>query len=228
MTETMTFKEINKIDVSDHVEQKMNLSYLSWAWAHQEMMKIDDQAEITIHEYPDTDLLNQLASNGVQITKDIIDSTKINYRKDSAGAYVSVSVKLNGKTQREYLPVMDFKNKAMVQPSAMDINKAHKRCFVKALALHGLGLYIYAGEDLPEADSATPEQVKALKDKLSEMKKLLESNEDIEKISTWFFGKLGTNKVENATENNAKQVIGLLDRMIEKQKKEKEPTTLDV
>ena len=77
-------------------------------------------------------------------------------------------------------------------------------------------------------EKVSPEQVNALKDKLSEMKKLLETNEDIEKISTWFFGKLGTNKIENATENNAKQVIILLDRMIEKQKKEKEPTTLDV
>ena len=148
----MTFKEINKIDVNEHKEQKMGLSYLSWAWAHQEMKLIDENATIKIHEFADPDVLISLAQNGVQITKEIIDSTKINYRKDKAGAYVTVSVTLNDKTETETLAVMDFKNKAVVNPDSTQINKAHKRCFVKALALHGLGLYIYAGEDLPEED----------------------------------------------------------------------------
>ncbi len=93
-----------------------------------------------------------MAQSGTQITKEIIDATKINYRKDKAGAYVTVSVTLNGKTETETLAVMDFKNKAVTAPDSTQINKAHKRCFVKALALHGLGLYIYAGEDLPEED----------------------------------------------------------------------------
>ena len=148
----MTFKAINKIDVNEHKEQKMGLSYLSWAWAHQEMKLIDENAEIKIHDFADPDILISLAQNGVQITKEIIDATKINYRKDKAGAYVTVSVTLNGRTETETLAVMDFKNKAVVNPDSTQINKAHKRCFVKALALHGLGLYIYAGEDLPEED----------------------------------------------------------------------------
>lgn len=148
----MTFKEINKIDVNEHKEQKMGLSYLSWAWAHQEMKLIDENAEIKIHEFADPDVLISLAQSGTQITKEIIDATKINYRKDKAGAYVTVSVTLNEKTETETLAVMDFKNKSVVNPDSMQINKAHKRCFVKALALHGLGLYIYAGEDLPEED----------------------------------------------------------------------------
>lgn len=147
----MTFKEINQIDVSEHTEQKMNLTYLSWAWAHAEMKKIDENAKIVIHEFPDTDVLVDLASKGVAITPELAEALKINYKKDKAGAYVKVSVTLNERTETEYLPVMDFKNKAMTNPDAMAINKAHKRCFVKALALHGLGLYIYAGEDLPEA-----------------------------------------------------------------------------
>ena len=147
-----SFVEINKIDVSEHVEQKMNLSYLSWAWAHQEMKKIDENAEIKIHEFPDTDALIELASKGVAITPELAESITANYKKDKAGAYVKVSVTLNGRTETEYLPVMDFKNKSMVNPTSMDVNKAHKRCFVKALALHGLGLYIYAGEDLPERE----------------------------------------------------------------------------
>ena len=151
MSKKMTFKEVNQIDVSEHTEQKMNLTYLSWAWAHAEMKKIDENAKIVIHEFPDTDVLVDLASKGVAITPELAETLKINYKKDKAGAYVKVSVTLNERTETEYLPVMDFKNKAMTNPDAMAINKAHKRCFVKALALHGLGLYIYAGEDLPEA-----------------------------------------------------------------------------
>ncbi|MDN6630965.1 MAG: DUF1071 domain-containing protein, partial [Staphylococcus equorum] len=145
MSKKIGFKEINQIDVSKHVEKKMNLSYLSWAWAHAEMKKIDENAEIKIHEFPDTDALVDLANKGVAITPELAETLKINYKKDKAGAYVKVSVTLNERTETEYLPVMDFKNKAMMNPDAMAINKAHKRCFVKALALHGLGLYIYAG-----------------------------------------------------------------------------------
>lgn len=161
----MTFKEINQIDVSEHTEQKMNLTYLSWAWAHAEMKKIDENAKIVVHEFPDADTLVDLASKGVAITPELAETLKINYKKDKAGAYVKVSVTLNERTETEYLPVMDFKNKAMTNPDAMAINKAHKRCFVKALALHGLGLYIYAGEDLPEA----PEVPKVTKEQADEI-----------------------------------------------------------
>ena len=175
MSKIIGFKEINQIDVSDNVQKKMNLSYLSWAWAHAEMKKIDEDAEITIHEFPDVEEIATLAQAGVEVTKDIADSLKINYKKDKAGAYVKVSVTLNGRTETEYLPVMDFKNKSMTNPSSMDVNKAHKRCFVKALALHGLGLYIYAGEDLPEqppAKKINDTQLKSLNiviDKIAEL-----------------------------------------------------------
>lgn len=152
MVGKMTFQEISKIDVNEHKEQKMGLSYLSWAWAHAEMKKIDENARVDIHEFADPDILIEVAKTGTPITKELIDSTLINYRKDKAGAYVTVSVILNGKTETESLPIMDLKNKPVVNPDSMQINKAHKRCFVKALALHGLGLYIYAGEDLPEED----------------------------------------------------------------------------
>lgn len=148
----MTFKEINKINLNEYKDKKMDLDYISWAWAHQQMKLIDENAEIKIHEFADPDVLISLAQSGTQITKEIIDATKINYRKDKAGAYVTVSVTLNDKTETETLAVMDFKNKSVVNPESTQINKAHKRCFVKALALHGLGLYIYAGEDLPEED----------------------------------------------------------------------------
>lgn len=152
MAEKMTYQDIKKIDVSDKIEKKMNLSYLSWAWAWDKMKEIDPEAKVETHKFIDTDLLNQVLQ--VQpLTPELIEALPlIDYKKDRGGATVTVSVTLNGRTETESLPVMDFKNKSIQNPNSMDINKAHKRCFVKALALHGLGLYIYAGEDLPEAE----------------------------------------------------------------------------
>lgn len=152
MAEEKIFEILNKKDVSDHIEKKMNLSYLSWTWAHQKMKEFDENAKITVHEFPDVDFLAAVASSGSQITPDIIEASKINYKKDKGGAYVKVSVTIKGRTETEFLPVMDFKNKSMSNPDSMSVNKSLKRCFVKALALHGLGLYIYAGEDLPEKE----------------------------------------------------------------------------
>ncbi|MDU5263043.1 MAG: DUF1071 domain-containing protein [Clostridium celatum] len=190
MTKKTTFEDIRKIDVSDHIEKKMGLSYLSWAWAWDEMKKINETASIQIHQYVDTELLSELASKQT-ITPELIETLPmIDYKKDKAGATVKVSVTLNGRTETESLPVMNFKNKAVVNPDAMEINKAHKRCFVKALALHGLGLYIYAGEDLPqepkekeptrqELDKEANQRIKALYERLKE----LDSSLDDESIT---------------------------------------------
>lgn len=231
----MTFKEINQIDVSEHTEQKMNLTYLSWAWAHAEMKKIDENAEITTHEFPDTDALINLAAKGVAITPELAETLKINYKKDKAGAYVKVSVTLNERTETEYLPVMDFKNKAMANPDAMAINKALKRCFVKALALHGLGLYIYAGEDIPEAEPVkriSSADVKEINSKANELAELSEGDTEKNKAKTvrWIRGQA---KVENFSDIPANLLDGLsnaLDRMIgtakEKQEDQSEQTSL--
>ena len=152
MAEKMTYQDIKKIDVSDKIEKKTDLSYLSWTWAWDEMKKIDQEASVEIHKFADADLILQLAQNQ-QLTPELIESLpKIDYKKDKSGPSVTVSVTLNGRTETETLPVMNYMNKSIQNPNSMDINKAHKRCFVKALALHGLGLYIYAGEDLPEAE----------------------------------------------------------------------------
>src|SRR5699024_12347276 len=98
MNKKIGFKEISQIDVSKNIEKKMNLSYRSWAWAHAEMKKIDENAEITIHEFPDTDALIELASKGVVITPELAKTITTNYKKDKAGTYVKVSVKLNERT----------------------------------------------------------------------------------------------------------------------------------
>ena len=232
----MTFKEINQIDVSEHTEQKMNLTYLSWAWAHKEMKNIDENAEIKIHEFADTDALIELASKGVEITPQLAETITANYKKDKAGAYVKVSVTLNERTETEYLPVMDFKNKAMTNPDAMAINKAHKRCFVKALALHGLGLYIYAGEDLPErpevkVEYITSDNVRDIQNKIEQIAELTEgdTNQNKEKLTTWSLGQAKVKEFGQIPKEHLQGLLTLLDRMIAKnqpKEDEQEQTSL--
>lgn len=119
----MDFKTLASIDVSKHIEKKAGLSYLSWAWAVDQLLRQDPQANWEFHEpmtFPGGTMM------------------------------VSVTVTAFGKPVNMHLPVMDHRNKAIPEPDAFAINKAMMRCLVKAIACHGLGLYIYAGEDLPQ------------------------------------------------------------------------------
>ncbi|MHA3065615.1 Sak single strand annealing protein [Lacticaseibacillus saniviri] len=142
--EQSQFEKLNALDVSDHISQiksdSMELSYLSWVWGWQEMKKIDPKAT---REYTTFD---EIGPNGA------ITGRKVPYLATAQGTLVECTVTINGISETESLPVMGFKNKAVMNPDMMQINKAKQRVFVKALALHGIGLYIYAGEDLPEAE----------------------------------------------------------------------------
>ena len=223
----MNFLEIYQIDVSKNVEKKMNLSYLSWSWAHAEMKKIDENAEIEIHEFPDTDALIELASNGVEITTDLAKTITTNYKKDKGGAYVKVSVTLNGRTETEFLPVMDFKNKSMVSPDSMSVNKAHKRCFVKALALHGLGLYIYAGEDLPEAPEVpkvTKKQADEIVAKIKEAASYMDRDDADVMLGRKLVGDNASNgnKVSDIDKINYNKAINYLDSLVANNKPKEE------
>lgn len=131
MTEKNYFTELNEIDVSSKVERKNNLSYLSWAWAWGEVKKKHPEANYIIYERPDG----------------------INYWDDGNTAWVKTGVIIKGIEHIEYLPIMDFRNKSIEvsELTSFDVNKAIQRSLTKAIARHGLGLYIYAGEDLPEA-----------------------------------------------------------------------------
>ena len=124
------FQTLNAINVNDKNEKKNGLTYLSWAWAWGEVKKIFPDATYTIYE-----------NNGGW-----------NYHTDGRTAWVKTGVTVNGIEHVEYLPVMDFKNKSIPveQITSFDVNKAIQRSLTKAVARHGLGLYIYAGEDLPE------------------------------------------------------------------------------
>jgi len=123
----MTIEMLLKKNVNDHVEKKNGLSYLSWAWAWAEALKADAKASYKIEMFGDKCFMD-------------INGT----------AMVFVTVTMFDKPMTCQLPVMDYRNKAILNPDAFAVNTAIMRCMTKALALHGLGLYLYSGEDVPE------------------------------------------------------------------------------
>lgn len=140
------FQTLSAIDVSGKTEKKSNLTYLSWAWAWGELKKLYPDANYTIYENEIDDLL----IHGEQAFP--IKRT-VNYFTDGRTAWVKVGVTVDGQEHIEMLPVMNNKNKSfdIVEVDSFAVNKAIQRALTKAIARHGLGLYIYAGEDLPEA-----------------------------------------------------------------------------
>jgi len=123
----MTIEMLLKKNVNDHVEKKNGLSYLSWAWAWAEALKADAKASYKIEMF----------------------NCKC-YMEINGTAMVFVTVTMFDKPMTCQLPVMDYRNKAIPNPDAFAVNTAIMRCMTKALALHGLGLYLYSGEDVPE------------------------------------------------------------------------------
>lgn len=139
-TAPSVFEVLSKIDCSEHTEKKNNLTYLSWAWAWHICKANFPDAFYTIYENPDNRP----------------------YFDDGRTAWVKTGVTINGLEHIEYLPVMDYQNKSIPvdRITSFDMNKAIQRSLTKAIARHGLGLYIYAGEDLPDAlDDAAREEV---------------------------------------------------------------------
>jgi len=134
-----------KLNVQDHVEKKNGLTYLSWAWAWAEALKADPTATFHVDTF-------QRA-----------DGTTIPYMDINGTAMVWVRTTLFSKEMTCMLPVMDHRNKPIQNPDAFQVNTAIMRCLTKCLAMHGLGLYIYAGEDLPEDDVPPPKPAKAEK-----------------------------------------------------------------
>jgi len=130
------FNVLNAINVNGKTEKKNGLTYLSWAWAWAEVKKLFPDATYTVYER-DTDY------------------GPVNYFTDGNTCWVKTGVTINGIEHIEELPVMDFKNKSipLTNVTSMDVNKAIQRSLTKACARHGLGLYIYAGEDLPEDET---------------------------------------------------------------------------
>ena len=123
----MSIEALLKKNVNEHVEKKNGLSYLSWAWAWAEALRADPTATYKVEMFGDKCFMD-------------INGT----------AMVFVTATMFGKPMTCQLPVMDYRNKAIPNPDAFAVNTAIMRCMTKALALHGLGMYLYSGEDLPE------------------------------------------------------------------------------
>lgn len=121
---TKTFKELRTINVNEHIEKKGNLSYLSWAWAVDYLLQEDPTATWGFHEPT--------------------------YFGETV--MVSCTVEAMGKSMYMHLPVMDNKNNAVKNPDSRKISDAMMRCLAKCIATFGIGLYVYAGEDVPHVE----------------------------------------------------------------------------
>ena len=136
------FERLNRINVSEHLEKKGDFSYLSWPFAVAQLRLADPAAAWEVRRF-----------DGLP------------YLKTETGYFVEVAVTVQGVTLSQIHPVLDGKNRPIFEPTAFDINTSIQRCLVKAIALHGLGLYVYAGEDLPDgeaSDAPTPPKVAPL------------------------------------------------------------------
>jgi len=142
------FETLNKINVNDKTEKKGNLTYLSWAWAWGEVKKAYPDATFTIYERE-------------------TEFGPVNYFTDGRTCWVKTGMTINGLEHIEELPVMDFSNKSLPLSAVTStaVNKAIQRSLTKAAARHGLGLYIYAGEDLPEEEASAVKEAKKAKAK---------------------------------------------------------------
>ena len=231
-----TFETLFHLDVNEHVEQKKTgkatLSYLSWAWAWAEVKKRYPEASYTIHKF----------ENNLPYVHD-----------EHTGYMVFTEVTIDGVTHEMWLPVMDGANNAMkskpytyevkeyknykptgnmiekkVEAATMfDVNKTIMRCLVKNLAMFGLGLYIYSGEDLPEPEPvklASEKDINQIKDALKTYAELTGhgNEEGIGKISAWGLGKLKVENYADVPEASVKPFMKILNGMIDKAKAKQE------
>ena len=198
------FEEIYSLNVNDKTEKKGQLTYLSWAWAWAEFKKKYPKATYTVDKF-----------DGTYCTGN-----------DKIGWMVRTEVYADELCYEMWLPVMDMRNNAILSPQMTDVNKAIMRCLTKNLAIFGLGLYIYAGEDLPE-DEDEP-QVKPIQNKPSTAPKTNDKAEVVkpltrgtllteygienpEKTAVWLEGKFGK-ELKNFTAEETKQAREILDK----------------
>jgi hypothetical protein len=179
-----TFNELMKVNVNDKTDKKGKFTYLSWAFAWGELKKVAPDAKVTVYH----DETNNKPYFGL----------------GDSGVLVKVGVEVDGTEHVSYLPCMDFKNKAIPESEvdAMDINKAIQRATVKAIGLHGLGLYIYAGEDLPEDSEDKPAAKKATKKVVKKADPKVEEEEAEPTAPTV------AQKAKNSFRNSAKKGLG--------------------
>ena len=137
------FNILNKIDVGDYIEKKGGYNYLSWSNAVTELLKVCPDSTWVIHEYLDKDGLVSP------------------YMRTESGCYVKITLTVNGIDRTQIMPVWDHRYKTIAKPDGGQVNTAIQRCLAKVISLHGLGLYIYNGEDLPEESKKEESKKKA-------------------------------------------------------------------
>ncbi len=137
------FAEMAGMDVTKYLEKKNGFSYMSWAHAVEQLKRKHPDAKINVKRFPEPE------TGGLLVP----------YIRTALGYFVEVEVIVNGVSVSEPFPVLDFRNKPIAKPTTFDINNSIQRAKVKAIAGHGLGLYVYAGEDLPvDSDDKGPNQ----------------------------------------------------------------------
>lgn len=187
------FKDLFSYNANEYKEKKGKFDYISWA----------DAVSIVLSKYPDTTWEIHEFDEGSP------------YKQTDAGAFVKVSVTIQGLTRTEILAVMDNYNRAIPEPTATDINNSIKRCLVKCFALFGLGLYIYQGESLPFQDPPSHKQFKEL-----------ETKNDLAKKSGAITQEEWTNTIKRKAQsdfyeqNCIKAIAWLDDKMDQHEKKE--------
>lgn len=190
MSETKNyFAELAVIDVSKHVEKKGRFSYLSWSWAVDQLLK----------KYPDA-------------TWQVVRFDGLPYMKTEVGYFVEVEVTVNNITRSQIHPVLDNYNKPIAKPTSFQINTSIQRCLAKSIALHGLGLYIYSGEDIPQDDEPkqaakqldnVPKQEQARQAEVANEQRIKAIHVQIRELSEVY------NMSFEETKNTVKQSLGI-------------------
>ena len=180
------FEILRKHNVSEHMEKKGQFNYLSWAYAVEELRKLKPDATWRV----------------------IKDENGYPYTSTPAGHFVEVEVTVDDISLSQIHPVLDNRNQSIEQPNAFQINTSIQRCLAKAIALHGLGLYIFRGEDLPESEPLS-------KGQLEEIDSLLRQ------ISDDAFTELVNSRIDSKkiNDNNYNEVVSKLKSKLEQGEK---------
>lgn len=195
------FETLNKINVNDKTEKKNGLTYLSWAWAWGEAKKQYPEASYTIYE----------------------NNEGWNYFTDGKTCWVKTGVTIEGLEHIEYLPVMDYRNKSITVEAvtSFDVNKAIQRSLTKALARHGLGLYIYAGEDLPDGEEepkVNETMIKAIKEAATKYAEI--KNGNAEELLKYYLNKYKVKSIEELTYTQGALIGKEINNLIERSTKQ--------
>lgn len=187
------FEELYSVNVNEHTEGRNGFTYVSWTYAWAEVKKRYPDAQSKVYESADGCF----------------------YHTDGRTAWVKTGVTINGIEHIEYLPVMDFRNKSIPveNVTSMDVNKAIQRSITKACARHGLGLYIYAGEDLPEAEKV--EQAKPITEKEVKLLEAMIDNGKIKSLEN-LLKNYKVNELKELTNQNYGEILHAIRKAEEK------------